>query len=125
MGPSAETPLDWIGSSKKDLSKFPEEVRHVAGYALYLAQIGQKHKDVTPVSGVSGGTTLKVKIDYKTDTYRVAYEVGLEDTVCVLHAFKKKASSGISTPQHELDTIAERKAWAEDLHKRGKLPSQK
>lgn len=125
MGPPAETPLDWIGSSRKDLSKFPEEVRQVAGYALYLAQIGRKHHDAGPVSGVRGGTTRKVKVDHETDTYRVAYEVGLEDTVCVLHAFKKKSSSGIATPQNEIDKIKDRKKLAESLHAEGKLPSQR
>lgn len=96
----------------------------MVGYALYLAQIGGKHEDAGPVSGASGGTTLKVKIDHETDTYRVVYDVGLEDTVCVLHAFKKKSSSGIATPQKELEKIRKRREWAEALHEQDKLPSQ-
>jgi len=36
----AVRPLIWIGSSREDLKTFPEEVRLVMGYALYLAQTG-------------------------------------------------------------------------------------
>ncbi len=31
-------PVQWLGSSQDDLREFPEEVRDVIGYALYLAQ---------------------------------------------------------------------------------------
>jgi phage-related protein len=33
----------WVGSSQKDLKEFPEDVRGIMGYALYLAQTGEKH----------------------------------------------------------------------------------
>lgn len=36
-------PVEWVGSSLDDLKKFPEDVRQVIGYALYLAQCGEKH----------------------------------------------------------------------------------
>jgi phage-related protein len=32
--------LQWLGSSKKDLMKFPENVRQEMGYAIYVAQKG-------------------------------------------------------------------------------------
>ncbi|HVQ09841.1 MAG TPA: hypothetical protein VMS43_15535 [Allosphingosinicella sp.] len=35
-------PLFWIGGSRKDLSGFPEDVKDVMGYALHLAQAGEK-----------------------------------------------------------------------------------
>lgn len=31
-------PLKWVGSSKSDVLQFPDEVRRLVGYALYLAQ---------------------------------------------------------------------------------------
>ena len=46
-----ETPIDWIGSSKKDLLFFPEEVVKVVGYALGLAQLGGKHPHAKPRKG--------------------------------------------------------------------------
>ena len=42
---SALKPLIWVGSAKDDLRAFPEEVRLVMGYAMYLAQAGGKHPD--------------------------------------------------------------------------------
>ena len=36
-------PVVWIGSTKADLSAFPEEVKDAIGYALYVAQQGGKH----------------------------------------------------------------------------------
>ncbi len=44
-------PLFWVGSSKNDLRQFPEEVQDEVGYALYQAQIGEKHKDAKPLRG--------------------------------------------------------------------------
>jgi phage-related protein len=35
--------VEWVGSSLEDLKEFPEEVQQVVGYALYLAQCGEKH----------------------------------------------------------------------------------
>ena len=32
----------WIGSSRKDLKSFPDEVKDLMGYALYQAQRGGK-----------------------------------------------------------------------------------
>jgi phage-related protein len=34
--------LDFIGSSRKDIRAFPEEVKYEIGYALFEAQKGKK-----------------------------------------------------------------------------------
>jgi len=39
----------WIGSSKKDLMKMPDDVQDMFGFALHLAQSGQKHPDAKPL----------------------------------------------------------------------------
>ena len=36
-------PVHWIASSYKDFREFPEAVQDAMGYALYQAQIGEKH----------------------------------------------------------------------------------
>ena len=41
-------PLEWIGSSKKDLLALPDEVIDVFGYALQLAQTGKMHSGENP-----------------------------------------------------------------------------
>jgi phage-related protein len=44
----------WIGSSLNDLKEFPEDVRGIMGYALYLAQTGEKHQFARPLKGFGG-----------------------------------------------------------------------
>jgi phage-related protein len=109
-------PLRWIGSSRKDLRRFPEEVQRVAGYALWLAQTGTRHPDAKPLSGFGGAGVLEVVGDHDGDTYRAVYTVRLAGAVYVLHAFQKKSKQGIATPAHEMDLIRARLKQAEQLH---------
>ena len=111
-----EKPLRWVGPSKKELTEFPEDVRRVMGYALYLAQIGGKHPDAKPLKGHKGAGVLEVVEDFDTDTYRTVYTVKLGSAVYVLHAFQKKSTKGIETPKHTLDLIDERLRQARRLH---------
>ena len=99
-------PLVWIGSSLEDLRSFPESVRRVAGYALYLAQSGTKHPDAKPLKGFRGAGVLEVSIDADGTTYRVVYTVNLSPVIYVLHAFQKKAKRGIATPQQQIASSA-------------------
>jgi phage-related protein len=89
-------PLNWIGSSKKDLLGMPNEVQQVAGYGLCLAQAGRNHP--TPA---------------------------LANSICVLHAFKKKSTRGKATPKRDIERVEERLKWAEEQHRAGRLPSQR
>ena len=50
-----EKPLIWVGSSRKDLMAFPEEVRTHLGAALGTAQFGGKHPDAKPWKGEGPG----------------------------------------------------------------------
>jgi phage-related protein len=43
--------LIWIGSSKKDLYSLPEDIIDSIGYALYFAQLGDKHDDAKVLKG--------------------------------------------------------------------------
>jgi phage-related protein len=105
---SVPRPLEWIGSSKKDLRALPGEVVDVFGYALYLAQIGSRHDQAKPLRGFGSAAVLEVVEDFRGNTYRAVYTVRFESRVFVLHVFQKKSKSGISTPKHELDLIRER-----------------
>ena len=49
--PEKDTPLEFIGSSKDDLSSFPLDVKHHIGFALRTAQKGGKHPDAKPLKG--------------------------------------------------------------------------
>ena len=110
-------PLCWVGSSRKDIALMPEEVQDIFGYALYLAQIGQKHEDAKPLKGFGSAGVLEVVEDWHGDTYRAVYTVRFPAAVFVLHVFQKKARKGIETPQHEIDVIRKRLKAAESAAK--------
>jgi phage-related protein len=111
--PAKPKRLEWIGSSKKDLEALPEEVVHVFGYALYLAQIGQKHEQAKPLRGFGSAGVLEVVEDRRGNAYRAVYTVRYAARVFVLHVFQKKSKSGIATPKPELDLIRNRLKVAE------------
>jgi phage-related protein len=111
-------PLRWIGSSRKDLLRFPDEVQRMVGYALYLAQIGGKHQDAKPLAGFGGAGVLEVMEEFDGDAYRAVYTVRFAGAVYVLHAFQKKSRRGIATPAHEMDVIRARLKQAEQVHAR-------
>ena len=100
--------VHWIASAREDLRRFPEEVRHVFGNALYLAQTGDKHSDAKPLKGFGGAGVLEIVEDHDGDAYRAVYTIRFEDAVYVLHAFQKKSKKGIATPKPDIDMIKER-----------------
>lgn len=100
--------LEWIGSSKKDLKALPEEVVDVLGYALYLAQIGQRHDQAKSLRGFGSAGVLEVVEDWRGDTYRAVYTIRHAARVFVLHVFQKKSKSGAATPKPDVDLIRKR-----------------
>ncbi len=108
----------WVGSSKEDLSSFPEEVRRRIGGALWEAQIGRKAPYAKPMRGFGGAGVLEVVDDFDGDTYRAVYTVRFASVVYVLHAFQKKSTRGIATPKVELELIDRRLKRAKEDYER-------
>lgn len=64
-----ERPLEWIGSSYKDLMALPVEVRRLFGFALSLAQVGDRHDAAKVLKGFGGAGVLEVVEDDAGGTY--------------------------------------------------------
>lgn len=111
-------PVVWVGSSREDLKQFPADVQDVMGFALYLAQTGEKHPEAKPLRGFGGAGVLEIVDDFKGDTYRTVYTVRFPDRLYVLHAFQKKARRGIKTSRRDIDLIRERYRQAEVIQRR-------
>jgi phage-related protein len=111
-----DTPLEFIGSSKADVSAFPVEVKRCIGFALRTAQKGGKHLDAKPLSGFGGASTLEIISDFDGDTFRAVYTVKFKGVIYVLHAFQKKSKTGIKTPKAEMDKIRSRLKDAQILY---------
>ena len=101
-------PVRWVGSSKEDLSDFPEEVRRRVGTALWEAQVGRKARYAKPLRGFGDASVLEIVDDFDGDTFRAVYTVRFAKAVYVLHAFQKKSKRGTATPKAELDLIGQR-----------------
>jgi phage-related protein len=110
-------PLIWVGSSLEDLRAFPDEVKRVLGYALHLAQVGDKHLDAKPLKGFRGAGVLEVVEDFAGDTFRAVYTVTLPEAIYALHAFQKKSKRGIATLKPDLEVIRARLRRAQEHHK--------
>lgn len=108
--------LFWMGDSRKKLKGFPEDVREVMGYGLFLAEKGRKHPNAKPLKGFSGAGVLEIVEDHDGNTFRAVYTVKLANAVYVLHAFQKKSKKGIATPKADLDLIKDRLKQARQHH---------
>jgi phage-related protein len=115
----------WIASALRDLAKLPDEVKRVMGYAIWVAQQGDKHPDAKPLKGFGGGAVLEVVEDQDGDTYRAVYTVKFKDAIYLLHAFQKKAKKGIKTPQEDIDLIKSRLKLAHDDYRAGQKEKDK
>ncbi len=109
-------PLEFVGSSRKDLQALPRIVRQVFGRALLRAQLGGKPASAKPLKGFRGAGVLEIVEDYDTDTYRAVYTVRFAEAVYVLHVFQKKSRSGIATASRDLQLVETRLKKAEEMY---------
>ena len=114
MKPEEPRKLIWLVDSLVRLTGFPPMVRKKLGFAMYQAQIGQRHESAKMLHGFAE-TVWQVRADDPGGTYRAVYVVQLGEAVYVLHAFQKKATSGIATPKRDLDLIRQRLQLARKL----------
>jgi len=107
VGPEQPRKLIWLVDSLIRLTGFPPAVRHKLGFALYQAQIGQKHESAKMSHGFAE-TVWQMRADDPGGTYRAVYVAQLGEAIYVLHAFQKKATSGIATPRREIELTRQR-----------------
>jgi len=105
---SMEKPLHWVGSSYKELMALPKRVRRQFGYALGLAQLGERAPSAKPLTGFGGAGVLELVEDDASGTYRAVYTAHFPEAVFVLHCFQKKSKSGIATPKAHINIIRDR-----------------
>jgi phage-related protein len=107
-------PVVWLVDTLATLRTCPQDVQDEVGYALYLAQIGEKYTAAKPLKGLGPGV-LEVVADHRGDTYRAVYTVRFAGRVYVLHVFQKKSKRGMATPQLEIELVRQRLKRAAEL----------
>jgi phage-related protein len=110
-------PCIFVGASRRELQALPDQVRGEIGHALYEAQCGGTPLAAKPLKGFGGRGVLEIVENFDGDTYRAVYTVRFADVLYVLHAFQKKSTKGIATPQRHLDLIKLRLQQAETIHR--------
>lgn len=94
----------------------PDEAQDFFGYALFLAQTGDKHFSAKPLKGFPGAGVLEVVHHQDKSAYRAVYTVRFAEAVYVLHVFQKKSKSGIATPAEEMRVVQVRWQEAQRRH---------
>jgi phage-related protein len=89
--PAAEKPIDWRGSSYKDLLKFPIEARKEAGFQLSQVQQGLDPDHWKAFDDVGAGVR-EIIVDASQGWFRVMCVSKFEEAIYVLHCFQKKTN---------------------------------
>ena len=94
-----QKPIEWVGSSKEDLRRFPTVARQRAGYQLDLIQDGAAPTDWKPMESVGPGVR-EIRIKCRDGAFRVFYVVSRPEAIYVLHAFRKATEK---TERHDIE----------------------
>ena len=95
--------LKFVGDSLDNLTDFPLEARRAAGFELWQVQRGLTPSDFKPMPAVGAGAyEIRVRV---LGEWRVVYVAKFEDSVYVLHAFRKKTQK---TRKEDIDLAARR-----------------
>jgi phage-related protein len=94
-------------SSAEGLRGVPHEAQRICLSALTLAAEGSKADIAKPLAGFGSGI-FEIALPFRGDAYRLVYAVQIGQELWVLHAFQKKSTRGIKTPQRDLDVVRER-----------------
>ena len=100
-------PISWIKAARKEFEEFPDEARTFCLAALTIAAEGGKADIAKPLKGLGSGV-MEIALPLRGNAFRVVYAVQIGSEVWVIHAFQKKSTQGIKTPQREFDVIAKR-----------------
>jgi phage-related protein len=98
----------------KEFETFPEGTSMICLAALTIAAEGGKADIVKPMQGMGSGV-LEIALPFRGDAFRVIYALQLSDEIWVIHAFQKKSTRGIKTPQREVDLIKDRLKRLKDM----------
>ncbi len=100
-------PISWIGAALKEFRAFPDGARSICLAALTIAAEGGKADVAKPMHGLGSGV-FEIALPHRGDAFRVVYAVQLAEEIWVVHAFQKKSTQGIRTPQRDIDLIKDR-----------------
>ncbi|HEY3721335.1 MAG TPA: type II toxin-antitoxin system RelE/ParE family toxin, partial [Roseiarcus sp.] len=96
--------IAWIKGARKDFDEFPRVAQDELLDALSIVAEGGHPSVAKPLHGLGSGI-LELALRHRGEAFRVVYAVQIGAEIWVVHAFQKKAKSGIATPKAEVDLI--------------------
>jgi len=100
-------PVSWIKAARKAFEAFPQGAQVEAAQALTVIAEGAMPDVAKPLRGLGSGV-MELALRHRGDAFRVVFALQLGAEIWVVHAFQKKAKTGIATPQAEIDVVRER-----------------
>ena len=97
-------PISWLNAAKRDFEEFPRAARDAVLDALTVVAGGGMPGMAKPLRGFGSGV-LELALRFRGEAYRVVYALQIGEAI---HAFQKKAKTGIKTPKSEIDVISQR-----------------
>ncbi|MHB8733751.1 MAG: type II toxin-antitoxin system RelE/ParE family toxin [Terriglobales bacterium] len=100
-------PVSWLKAALKEFQTYPEGARSICLTALTIAAEGGKADIAKPMHGMGAGV-FELALRFKGEAFRVVYAEQLAEEIWVVHAFQKKSTQGIKTPQREIELTKDR-----------------
>jgi phage-related protein len=88
--------IEFISDSLSELRTFPISARREAGFQLDRVQKGFDPDDWKPMKKIGSGVN-EIRVRDADGVYRVIYIAKFDETVFVLHCFKKKTEKTAKT----------------------------
>ena len=107
MATRATRPISWIKAALKEFEKFPIAAQQRCLTALTIAAEGGKADIAKPLKGVGSGV-FEIALAFRGDAFRTIYALQIGSDIWVIHAFQKKSTEGIKTPEREIELIKRR-----------------
>ena len=102
-------PLIWRGASKTDFMAFPPTAQREMGYALFLAQMGERHSTMAKtLGGFGGATVIEVRESHDGNAYRAVLHGALRRRSLRASRVPEEIKEGHRDAQGEIDLIEKR-----------------
>jgi Phage derived protein Gp49-like (DUF891) len=83
-------PLIWRATSKADFAAFPSAVQREMGYALFLAQMGDRRMTMArTLKGFGSATVIEVRDSYQGNAYRAFHRALCRGGLCASRVSEK------------------------------------
>lgn len=107
-------PISWVKAARRDFERLPEAAQTICLTALTIAAEGGKADIAKPFKGQGSGV-FEIALPWRGNAFRVVYGIHIGEELWVLHAFQKKSTQGIKTPQRDVELIDSRLKQLKEL----------